>query len=151
MGFRFIFRHCCTATGGGTHLLGHIQQFPSSYSPATPLRRLHIAVVVVIVVLVSQRNSPASGYIAVIVTSMRAARNFAYFCDLSARTGTRTRLYTGAHSRQTILHFSQGDKDAGIFRAMDGGTGLPEEIVLIAPTNRGNKLFSLCVAVICED
>jgi len=45
-----------------------------------------------------------------------------------------------------VLHFSQGDKGVRIFRAMDGGTGLPKEIVLIAPTNRGNKLPSLGAA-----
>lgn len=74
---------------------------------------------------------------------MRVAWNFAYFRDLSACTDVRTQ---GHIHVERYCTFSQGDKGARIFRAMDDGTGLPEEIVLIAPTNRGNKLFSLYVA-----
>lgn len=68
--------------------------------------------------------------------------SFAEFRVLLRFKRTYSCTYAGTHSCRMIL--LQGDKEnVRIFRAMDDGTKLPKEIVLIAPTNRGNKLFSL--------
>lgn len=113
-GFRFIFRHCCTVVdGAASHTLNiqllssHPRRAQPSFSSLKAVDRR----------LVSRRNSPAAGYIAVIVTSMKVLRNSARLLYTSG--DPRFRIYVRVERRRAF--FSREIRRLGYIA---GGGGL---------------------------
>lgn len=100
LGFRFIFRHCYTDIGGGTHLLGHntfnnphLVLFPHDPSPEVSCRRRRIA-----------KKQP---HVRIYRGYCNIDESRVEFRVLSRFERVYRRTYTRTHSR-TILHLLPG-------------------------------------------